>query len=96
MTNIMPTQNRRCSSTATGKSSLQDLEIEYSSLRDEELRYEDDAQFHIFIDTLELVDAVVPERTPHVGRRRSLGQLLVGLRRRKERIPSLTTSASSQ
>ncbi|KAJ3465206.1 hypothetical protein MRS44_005864 [Fusarium solani] len=71
-----PIKTRRCSSTASSESSLRDLETEYLALRDEHLSYEDDAEFHIFIDALDRVDTLVTEHTPKAERRKSFGRIL--------------------
>ncbi|KAH7151703.1 hypothetical protein B0J13DRAFT_246916 [Dactylonectria estremocensis] len=81
-------------STISSRSTLQDLELEFQTLRDISLRYEDDVEFHIFINMLDLVDAVVVERSPvRDMRRRSLGRLFGGFRKRTERatIPEPST-----
>ncbi|KAM5382717.1 hypothetical protein ACJZ2D_002300 [Fusarium nematophilum] len=85
-----PIKSRRCSSTASSEASLRDLEMEYYSLRDEHLPYEEDAQFHIFIDILDLVGTIVPERTPRADRRKSFSRLLDGFKTRKDK-PSVPT-----
>lgn len=73
-------------STASSTSTLRDLELEFQALRDESLSYEDDVEFRIFINVLDLVDAVVVERSPLRGmRRRSFGRLLGGFRKRSEK-----------
>ncbi|UZP46284.1 hypothetical protein NXS19_014096 [Fusarium pseudograminearum] len=54
-------KNRRTSSTVSNESTLSTHEIEYMSLRDENLCYEDDADFHIFIDAMDRVDELVTQ-----------------------------------
>lgn len=77
------------SSTASSTSTLRDLELEFQTLRDESLSYEDDVEFHIFINVLDLVDAVVVERSPvRDMRRRSFGRLFGGFRKRSEKTSS--------
>ncbi|KAI8680229.1 hypothetical protein NCS57_00302800 [Fusarium keratoplasticum] len=80
-----PIKTRRCSSTASSESSLRDLETEYLALRDEHLSYEDDAEFHIFIDALDRVDTLVTEHTPKAERRTSFGRILSGFKMRKDK-----------
>ncbi|KAH7013295.1 hypothetical protein EDB80DRAFT_368394 [Ilyonectria destructans] len=73
-------------SPASSTSTLRDLELEFQTLRDESLSYEDDVEFRIFINVLDLVDAVVVERSPLRGMRRgSFGRLFGGFRKRSEK-----------
>lgn len=71
------------SSSSDRSSTIHDLETEFQTLRDQNLRYEDDVEFHIFIGVLDLVDSVVVERQqPTRGlRRRSFARLLGGFRK---------------
>ncbi|KAM0426642.1 hypothetical protein ACHAPT_007958 [Fusarium lateritium] len=87
-----PIKTRRCSSTASSEASLRDLEAEYLALRDEHLTYEDDAEFHIFIDALDRVDTLVTEHDPRAERRKSFGRLLNGFKMRKDKTTSGSTA----
>ncbi|KAF4452716.1 hypothetical protein FALBO_16126 [Fusarium albosuccineum] len=91
-----PIKSRRCSSTASSETSLRDLEVEFLSLRDEHLSYEEDAQFHIFIDALDRVDSLLAELpSPQATRRRSLGRLLDGFKiRSKDKTSGSTVELS--
>lgn len=80
-----PIKTRRCSSTASSETSLRDLETEYLALRDEHLSYEDDAEFHVFIDALDRVDTLVTEHNPRAERRRSFARILSGFKKRKDK-----------
>ncbi|KAH6887564.1 hypothetical protein B0T10DRAFT_461007 [Thelonectria olida] len=82
------------SSTSSGRSTTQDLEQEFQTLRDQSLRYEDDLEFHIFIGVMDLVDAVVVERPARNMRRRSFARLLGGFRKHAEK-PALPGSVTS-
>ncbi|KAJ4309351.1 hypothetical protein N0V84_011551 [Fusarium piperis] len=79
-----PIKTRRCSSTASSETSLRDLETEYLALRDEHLSYEEDAEFHIFIDALDRVDTLVTEHNPRAERRKSFGRILSGFKMRSK------------
>ncbi|KAF4452699.1 hypothetical protein F53441_4506 [Fusarium austroafricanum] len=77
-----PIKSRRTSSTA---SNLSQHELEYSALRDEHLSYEDDVDFHIFIDALDRVETLVTERTPDPrrGRKESISRVFSALKLRR-------------
>jgi hypothetical protein len=70
-------KSRRTSSTVSNQSTLSNHEIEYMSLRDEHLCYEDDADFHIFIDAMDRVEELVTEITSQGGRRQSMSRVLL-------------------
>ncbi|KAF4987677.1 hypothetical protein FGRMN_10238 [Fusarium graminum] len=76
-----PLKSRRTSSTASNESTLSNHEIEYMALRDENLSYEDDAEFHIFIDALDRVDSLVTEQAQALrrGRKESISRVFNGL-----------------
>ncbi|CAF3568328.1 hypothetical protein QX201_013273 [Fusarium graminearum] len=79
-------KNRRTSSTVSNESTLSTHEIEYMSLRDENLCYEDDADFHIFIDAMDRVDELVTQiaSSPQEGRRHSMSRVIFsGLKLRR-------------
>ncbi|KAG7415572.1 hypothetical protein DER46DRAFT_573938 [Fusarium sp. MPI-SDFR-AT-0072] len=80
-----PIKSRRTSSTASNESTLSHHELEYMSLRDENLSYEDDVDFHIFIDAMDRVDSLVTERVPRRGRKESIGRLFNGLNNKLRR-----------
>ncbi|KAF4974617.1 hypothetical protein FZEAL_8502 [Fusarium zealandicum] len=88
-TSSSPTTSRRFSSTSS-ESSLRDLEMEYESLRDEHLPYEEDVQFHTFIDALDRVESLIFERIPQAERRKSFSRLLTGFKMRKDKMPEST------
>ncbi|KAH7161555.1 hypothetical protein EDB81DRAFT_348588 [Dactylonectria macrodidyma] len=84
--------------TISSRSTLRDLELEFQTLRDASLTYEDDVEFHTFINMLDLVDAVVVERSSlRDMRRRSLGRLFGGFRKRTDKasIPEPSTPSPS-
>ncbi|KAF5659426.1 hypothetical protein FDENT_13933 [Fusarium denticulatum] len=80
-----PIKSRRTSSTASNESTLSHHELEYMSLRNENLSYEDDVDFHIFIDAMDRVDSLVTERVPRRGRKESIGRLFNGLNNKLRR-----------
>lgn len=57
------------------------LEEEFEALRDENLNYEDDLQFHAFINALRLAETLVPVQTQFNQRKRSVGKILATIRR---------------
>ncbi|KAF7560302.1 hypothetical protein G7046_g3854 [Stylonectria norvegica] len=58
------------------------FEDEYRSLRDDNLNYEDDVEFQIFVNTLNLVEEVVVERCDKGEKRRSLTRFLDNIKKR--------------
>ncbi|CEI41370.1 hypothetical protein FVEN_g3593 [Fusarium venenatum] len=82
-----PFKARRTSSTVSNQSTLSTHEIEYMSLRDENLCYEDDADFHTFIDAMDRVDELVTQITSspqQEGRRHSMSRVIFsGLKLRR-------------
>ncbi|KAF5018160.1 hypothetical protein F66182_9870 [Fusarium sp. NRRL 66182] len=84
----IPFKSRRTSSTASNESTLSTHEMEYMALRDENLSYEDDADFHLFIDALDRVDSLVTQQSPRPGRKQSMSRILSGLIPRRERASS--------
>ncbi|KAI3582226.1 hypothetical protein IWW34DRAFT_803013 [Fusarium oxysporum f. sp. albedinis] len=89
-----PIKSRRTSSTASNESTLSHHELEYMSLRDENLSYEDDVDFHIFIDAMDRVDSLVTERVPRRGRKESIGRLFNGLNNKLRRDSTSTPAAT--
>ncbi|KAL4729112.1 hypothetical protein ACLX1H_003520 [Fusarium chlamydosporum] len=76
-------KSRRTSSTASNESTLSNHEIEYIALRDENLCYEDDADFHIFIDAMDRVDELVTEIASQGSRRHSMSRVFSGFKLRR-------------
>ncbi|RGP60097.1 hypothetical protein FLONG3_10999 [Fusarium longipes] len=76
-------KTRRTSSTVSNESTLSTHEIEYMSLRDEHLCYEDDADFHIFIDAMDRVEELVTEIASQGGRRQSMSRVFSGFKLRR-------------
>ncbi|CAG7565037.1 unnamed protein product [Fusarium equiseti] len=76
-------KSRRTSSTVSNESTLSNHEIEYLALRDENLCYEDDADFHVFIDAMDRVDELVTEMTAQGGRRHSMSRVFSGFKLRR-------------
>ncbi|CAJ0548895.1 Ff.00g025080.m01.CDS01 [Fusarium sp. VM40] len=86
-----PIKSRRTSSTASNESTLSNHEIEYMALRDEHLSYEDDAEFHNFIDALDRVDSLVTEQAQALrrGRKESISRVFNGLNNKLRRQSTL-------
>ena len=64
--------------------------MEYLALRDQNLSYEDDADFHTFIDALDRVDSLVTEKVPRASRKESMSRMLSGLKLRRESMSGST------
>lgn len=59
--------------------------MQYGDLRDPQLSYDDDVEFHTFINTLDLVDTMIIPRTPHAEKRRSINRLFGNLKKHMDK-----------
>lgn len=68
-------------STDSDASRVHDLERRYEDLRDPQLSYDQDVEFHTFISTLDLVDTIIMPRMPRAEKRRSINRLFGSIKK---------------
>ena len=61
------------------------LEQEYEAFRDPDLRYDEDVEFHAFINTLALADVLVTPRAELKEKRRSIKSWIPGMKKRNKK-----------
>ncbi|CAM1505709.1 Fc.00g113460.m01.CDS01 [Cosmosporella sp. VM-42] len=76
MATTSSTSSQRTSITRENEFRRQSIERKYMSLRDTNVDYKDDLQFHLFVDALDLVEDLVVDNAKLSQKRRSFQLLL--------------------